>query len=919
MHEKFDKIFRQARTVVFGAALAGSSLALAASQLTAQQPTDVEGVQAERGTPEIKSDPKADDPPFVGFASLSPEDQERALEGKSFNELWRPGVKLTDEGSIDDARAFLKRALRADYSDEEYLRALNEYLRVANPSSAEDEIKYADIEQTLDEALEIRPNSWRVKAGVAKLLNSLPDVGYMQDGKFVYSYGWRQDTLSCQERRRVRCLQLYADALPLVREELERIGGVGEEESHEARLAKSEARNYYLSFARIFQGGAHEYWRQQTLTDLGALPDYLPVANANREKRWRGAPGDEAGAPVFFAVPESFEAAKNDGERRQALLNEALERFPNSRGEINQIRAIEAQEVFGVQTLAGIPFFSSGDSGAEQESRQEGIWALNTLANNETIAKLASGVKRFKLPPEYDYINLWREVLELNPDDWSALKTLAEEYQNRRQYNKAAKFWERLLDKEKNPENFMEEAQAALSQIVDPRVAIESSSGVAGTKAQIDVRYRNAVGAEIVVKRLNVNEALKIIRSNKFWNDYGDLSSVNNVVAKLQHFKFASKEEIKKLDPKIRKFLDLFDSDDFILEEVARYSVEFEPDPNHFDKVERVELPVAEPGAYFVEIAATDGNKDAAVVWLHDVAVVSKPFEGGRRYFALDAQSGKPLVDQRIDFFFVSSDVDARRELAAIEEYTKQTDKAGSVLLANDEIPTKNSTAVLLVVPKEGGKEGGAKGSGAQSSFMDFHDIRPVVRESALVPSMPSFILFDQPTYRPNQTAEFKFIVGSARSDTLEEPQWAGKEVVYRIVAPNGMTLVQKRAELDAFGAFGDSFEIPADAALGVYSAQIAKDPYLSRAADDWQIVGSFQLREDRKPEFEVIVDAPKEPVALGESFKAKIRARRSYGAPAANAFVSYKVMRVNYCSDYFPARNWDWFYGRGYWQFTYD
>ena len=923
MHEKFDKIVRQARTVFFGAALAGSSLAFAASQLTAQQPTDVEGVQAERGTPEIKSAPKADDPPFVGFASLSPEDQERALEGKPFNELWRPGVKLTDEGLIDDAKAFLKRALRADYSDEEYLRALNEYIRVANSSSAEDEIRYADIEQTLDEALEIRPNSWRVKAGVAKLLNSLPDVGYMQDGKFVYTRDLRkrEDLLSCRERVRARRLQLYADALPLVREELERIGGA-EQESYEARLAKSEARNYYLAFARIFQGGAQDYWRQQTLTDLGALPDYLPAANANRENRSSGAPVDEADAPVFFAVPESFEAAKSDGERRQALLNEALERFPNSRGEVNQIRAIEAQEVFGVQTLAGIPFFSSGDSGAEQESRQEGIWALNTLADNETIAKLASGVKRFKLPPEYDYINLWLEVLELYPDDWSALKTLAEEYQNRRQYNKAAKFWERLLDKEKNPENFVEEAQAALSQIVDPRVAIESSSGVAGTKAQIDVRYRNAVGAEIVVKRLNVEEFLKIVRNDRFWQFYGkipqsgaNLRSVNNVVAKLVRQQFTSQKETERIDPLEKKFLDLFDSNDFILDEAARYSVEFEPDPNHFDKVARVDLPVSKPGAYLVEVTAIDGNRDAAVVWLRDVAVVRKPFEDGYRFFALDAQSGEPLVDQTVEFFLVNRDWRNYGELITTKEHTKRTDQSGSVLLSNDEIPRHDKNIVLVVVPKEGGAEGDA----AQCSFMDFQDVMPVALNNDLLPNTPSAFLFDRSTYRPNQTAEFKFFTISLPYAAPEETQWAGQEVDYRIIAPNGMPLVHKRVKLDEFGAFSDSFEIPAFAEPGVYSAQIMKSPNPSDEAELWQGVNTFIVAGDYKPESEVTVETPKEPVLLGDSFKASIRVRRSSGEPVANAVVSYSVIRVNYRSDYFPARYWDWFYGRGYWQFTYD
>jgi hypothetical protein len=918
MQQKFSKLFRWTGAVIFGVVLAASSLALTAPELLAQRPARVQRAQPAQGAPVKKIDPNTKELPFSGLATQSAEDQAQALEGKSFDELWQAATKLTEEGMIADAKAIYKHMLGGDYSDSEYLKALTQYVSVTTSFSIEDEVKFADVEQALEEALAARANSWRVKTGVAGLLDYLPNAGYMRDGKFVYTYGWRQDMLSCQERKRVRKLQIYADALPLARKDIARINA-GDDEKDDAWLTLAEASNYYLTFARALHGGgAYDYWRQQTLTDLSVLPDYLPATNVYRENRSSGAPVDEAGAPVFFTAPESFEAAKNDGERRQALLDELIEKFPAYKADVCSMRAQEAQEVFGVQTLASYRFFFNEDSGADQESRQEGIWALNTLADNETIAKLATGVKRFELPPEYDYINLWREIIEIRGlSDWSVLVNLAQEYQNRRQLDKAAEVWKQILDQKNIPDYVLEQAKSSLSQIVDPRVSIDASSVVAGTKTDLNIRFRNAVGAEIVAKRLNVDEPLKIVRSDKFWQDYGGYGNLNSVIDLILRQQFLPKDDKsnEQLDSKQRKLFESFQKIDFIGEEVARYSVEFEPDPNHYDKIKRVDFPISEPGAYLVEITATDGNKDVAIVWLRDVAIVRKPFENGRRYFALDAESGEPIVEQQIEFFVVNRRWNNGRYSIKTKGYTKRTDKAGSVLFANDEIKEQHSTEVLAVVPKDGRD----KKSAAQYSFMDFQGIWRVYASDDFFQNTRAFFVSDRPIYRPNQKAEFKFIVGDARYDAPDDSKWAGQELDYQILSPSGEKVAKKRVTLDEYGAFSDSFEIPGDAKLGVYSVQLARHFHDNGTVDTWLGNGSFRLEEYRKPEFQVTVDAPKEPVALGDAFKAKVNAKYYFGAPVANAVVSYKVIRTNHRSTYFPARYWDWFYGCGYWQFTYD
>jgi alpha-2-macroglobulin len=82
---------------------------------------------------------------------------------------------------------------------------------------------------------------------------------------------------------------------------------------------------------------------------------------------------------------------------------------------------------------------------------------------------------------------------------------------------------------------------------------------------------------------------------------------------------------------------------------------------------------------------------------------------------------------------------------------------------------------------------------------------------------------------------------------------------------------------------------------------------------------GVFRVEEYKKPEYEVQVEAPKEPVMLGEPVLATIKAKYYFGAPVTSAKVKYKVTRSSYSSTWYPMGNWDWLYGRGYWWFGYD
>src|SRR6185436_1216695 len=97
-----------------------------------------------------------------------------------------------------------------------------------------------------------------------------------------------------------------------------------------------------------------------------------------------------------------------------------------------------------------------------------------------------------------------------------------------------------------------------------------------------------------------------------------------------------------------------------------------------------------------------------------------------------------------------------------------------------------------------------------------------------------------------------------------------------------------KTFKTDEYGGFDGDWEIPAGAPLGQYYLNVVDKKDVGGG-------GGFRVEEYKKPEFEVTVDAPADPVALGEKVTATATAKYYFGAPVVNAKVHYKVTRTTY------------------------
>ena len=179
------------------------------------------------------------------------------------------------------------------------------------------------------------------------------------------------------------------------------------------------------------------------------------------------------------------------------------------------------------------------------------------------------------------------------------------------------------------------------------------------------------------------------------------------------------------------------------------------------------------------------------------------------------------------------------------------------------------------------------------------------------------FVATDRPVYRPEQEVKFKAWTRKVGYDRpLNQSEYARKTFRVEVLDPKNEKVHSADIEADAYGGVDGLFMLEDGATLGNYTVRVG---WPSGKGVSQLGTIQFRVEEYKKPEFEVIVEAPDEPVALGELVTAKVRANYYFGAPVASGTVKYSVKRSKHDARWFPVRPWDWLYGGGYWWYAYD
>ncbi|MCA8983390.1 MAG: alpha-2-macroglobulin [Planctomycetaceae bacterium] len=805
------------------------------------------------------------------------------------------GVWLTGAEPAGDGRQAQADLL---FQQGNFKEALVEYrAMVTNPRTSPQAIKHAlqratnslkrlGSEQELDilreEVARIHAARWEVLEAVALNYIQQSHQGYIVEGEF--QRGNRRSSEGAQyadatQRDRVRALQLMLQAMPL------------------AKTAEPKPQGeFYLNFARVVlftRENPHVSWKLQALTALDQLPDYDQQAPYFFGRRgWgntaptRGAPVDAEGNPVFYGVPADWDAAASDGQRWRWLLEQARQADPALQNQVLMTWAGFLHQNFGVHTMREMirPLLAraeQAEDGAEL-NEQTGPFALTTLRETETIAKLATGVKRFSLPDEFNFIRIYQQVLAEPATGHAeqAAGILAQIFENRQQYPRAAGYWRESLEKFKDDKQ--QTKAKRLSQIVDPWGTFESTTTQgAGRGAELSFRFRNGELLELEAFALNhqllLADVKTFLKSNpqRWTGNEADIGNLGHRIVNQNQQKYLG-------------------------ERVAQWSLELKPRSNHFDRRIDITTPLAKAGAYLLIAKLKNGNTSRVIVWLDDTAIVKKQLDNRQWYYVADARTGEPVPGARLEFFgYTTERLDGRRMLTKVSEFVDQTNAEGQVTVGAQRQEQGYNWLISASTPEGRFAYLGFTGIWYQEHHWDRYEQNKV------------YVITDRPVYRPGQKVNFKVWVRRADYTQNEKDPFAGGKFKLEITDPRSEKLLEQEFTADDQGGFSGEIELPRDATLGVYSISL---PW----REDLNVGGgnAFRVEEYKKPEYEVTVDAPTEPVQLGDKISATIRARYYFGAPVVNATVKYKVERTTHSARWYPVEPWDWLYGNGYWWF---
>jgi len=765
-------------------------------------------------------------------------------------------------GNFKDAYASLA-ALAVDPADDaaEVSDDLSRGINCLDRLGREDE-----VDDFREKTVAAHGDNWRLLWTAAKSYQNEANYGFIIAGKF-YRGGRRGNDgrwVNCMERDRIRMLQLMQLAMA----------------KQAGETKTDDLGEFYLSFADMLlearAGWFGNAWRLQYLSDLTTLPDYEDRNGLYRNTA-QGAPANADGTPVYHAIPKSWQESQTDGQRWRWCLQQAAAQAAamGQRATLALANFLHAQ--FDVQTMAG---YGLGRISADDEKKNEsGPYAVSTLAEDETIARLAVGIRRFKLPDEFNFIKLYQQLADAPKSDSGeqASNALGEIFENRQQYDRSAEFWKQAIAIYGPGPNGWR--QQRLDQILgnwgnfDP---LETEP--VGPSAHASLIFRNGKKISFTATEIDVAKLLADVKTYLKANP----KALNYQQVEISNIGYRLVTENQK---------------QYLGPQAAQWDMDLTPREKHFDRRVRVEVPIKKPGAYLLAAHMESGNTSQIVLWMADTAIVKKTLEQGSYYYVADAVTGKPLANAKLDFFgYQQKWIEGNHYEINTKQFTDAADDQGQCVIGGDRQPQGFQWMVT------------ANTAEGRSAYCGFYNIWDGGQMDAQYNQNKCFVITDRPVYRPGQTVKYKIWLGQAKYDQAGKSPFANQIHSVLINDPRNEKKQEKSYQTDAYGGMEGEYTLPRDATPGVYAINI-----MGMGG------GTFRVEEYKKPEFEVKVDAPTEPVMLGEKITATIAAKYYFGAPVHNAKVKYKVLRSSYASGWFPIGRWDWFYEPGYWWFGQD
>ncbi|MBO4513824.1 MAG: hypothetical protein J5746_13785 [Victivallales bacterium] len=625
--------------------------------------------------------------------------------------------------------------------------------------------------------------------------------------------------------------------------------------------ADAKCEYYNLMLICLMQNRHGQAWKLQLLTDLNKEPDW----ECGNYDDWNcsGAPVDENGQPVFYKMPRSWEEATNDGERFRWLLNALAKNGQENEATMQYADFLCSQ--FDVSNLFGL-----------HRDRDMAKWLaeLDELTEDETFSQLATGIKRITLPDEHSYVKLYKSIKPGSKLYGDAQFQLGEIYSARRKYDNAAECYRNAIPQK-------EFAKEKLKAIIDDWCQINERAPILpNEKPDIELRFRNAKKAAFRCWKVDMPAVAKHVKANI---ENGNVGSYNLrepgrlIFNDDQGNQFKSEAEWRFLEGK-----------------PTCWETALTPKPHHFDSNATIQLPISGAGVYLLE-ARTGEHVSRRCIAIEGAKIVSKQIEGVYFWQVLDSISGKSLTNVNVAFLAWSNrwNPKAAKNILTRVDKNFTTDENGCIYLDKKELDEKVYWQDSIMEANCGDM-----GYALWTGYLPRENRHGI----DTLKNTRHYAVTDRPVYHPGDTVHIKVWITNAEYGSNSKNAYASrKDLDFQLFSPKHEKKKQEKLSSDEYGAVETSWVIPEDATLGVYNFNCARG------------YGRFRVEEYRKPEYEVLIDAPSEPLMLGDKTTLKLRAKYYFGLPVTDASVSIRIERRQKNLEWWPCGYWDWLYGNGY------
>lgn len=682
-------------------------------------------------------------------------------------------------------------------------------------------------------------------------------------------------------------------------------------ESPNLKLSPGQRSDFYLLWVKTL----YNYNRNTSLLEKTALKgeaEKKPAADNNPSvTRYSLDNWEENGNPRVYNTPSSWDAAKNDGERIEYVFSH-WEKV--NKKTAMAFRAIRAQKIYGVKEAGmGCNFFY--DTFLQYPSKAEIRKLLPSLKENESIRITPQGALVYTLPKKLNYMEMYRQL-----DSW----LLADEYANRLQYEKALAHLIKLKTAlEKNPNGYcatvycggrefrekgvnpndalndLQKINQLCNQITAPQGAIIHQCTQNGRPVLV-YRYRHAGEAEFTAQKFDLNRWIE-----------------NSLVEK------TAKEDSTLYRTIFTPYFFLYQKEKdyaaYIQTPPAAQWTEKLPEEQPLsspllDGIAFIHLPITQSGAYLITARRGESEPSRAIVWISGLKLIVKNVDNEHWFYTADSQTGKPVPQVNVSLFCLdmkryapvkNPDTNSKSQISperaaerkfGVASNANQVSQCESFLTDADGVAkrahangNRKYSWLLRAVAPDGRTDYlylPYKGDFGDNSILNVNPQYGDERQRHL-----SFWIADRPIYRPGDTVNFKVWIRRPEYDLAEREKLLEGTKIYLTVRGREGIIHKKEYILDSSGALAGSFPLDSRTAQGGYYYQVSSGEDVGLP---WNYVKDgrlgFLVESYRKPEWQVEIQTPSEPVFTGEKIPITVKSRYNFDAPAAGTKVKIQI-----------------------------